>query len=130
LQVYGFTQNDKVDYRGVYNSGEYLDQLTIGEVSTKRIVSFAKRRDSFDVLQFITERVENNNSFAGFGIRFLNGEGFITLDREAHLIVTTANVSEPVPEPTTIFGSGIGLGLGGWLKRKKSALQNKTASQN
>jgi hypothetical protein len=34
-----------------------------------------------------------------------------------------------VPEPTTIFGSAIGLCLGGWLKRKKSTLQNKTKSQ-
>jgi hypothetical protein len=36
---------------------------------------------------------------------------------------------EPVPEPTTIFGSAIGLFLGGWLKRKKSTLKNKTTSQ-
>ena len=27
----------------------------------------------------------------------------------------------PVPEPTTIFGSAIFLGVGGWLKRKKSS---------
>jgi hypothetical protein len=38
--------------------------------------------------------------------------------------------SEPVPEPTTIFGSAIGLCLGGWLKRKKSSLPNKTKSQS
>jgi hypothetical protein len=38
--------------------------------------------------------------------------------------------SEPVPEPTTIFGSAIGLCLGGWLKRKKSSLPNKTRLQS
>jgi hypothetical protein len=37
---------------------------------------------------------------------------------------------QPVPEPTTIFGSAIGLCLGGWLKRKKSNQQNKTTSQH
>jgi hypothetical protein len=36
---------------------------------------------------------------------------------------------QPVPEPTTIFGSALALGVGGWLKRKKSNRQNKTAPQ-
>jgi len=35
---------------------------------------------------------------------------------------------QPVPEPTTIFGSALALGVGGWLKRKKSSQQNKTTS--
>lgn len=35
---------------------------------------------------------------------------------------------QPVPEPTTIFGSAIALGLGGWLKKKKSSQQNKKSS--
>jgi len=35
---------------------------------------------------------------------------------------------QPVPEPTTIFGSTLALGVGGWLKRKKSSQQNKTTS--
>ena len=37
---------------------------------------------------------------------------------------------QPVPEPTTIFGSALALGVGGWLKRKKSSQQNKTTSQH
>jgi len=37
---------------------------------------------------------------------------------------------QPVPEPTTIFGSTLALGLGGWLKRRKSSQQNKTTPQN
>jgi len=45
-------------------------------------------------------------------------------------IVETADVAEPVPEPTTIFGSAIGLYLGGWLKRKNSNRQNKTMPQS
>ena len=35
---------------------------------------------------------------------------------------------QPVPEPTTIFGSALALGVGGWLKRKKSGQENKTTS--
>jgi hypothetical protein len=35
-----------------------------------------------------------------------------------------------VPEPTTIFGSALALGVGGWLKRKKSSQQHKTTSQH
>jgi len=35
-----------------------------------------------------------------------------------------------VPEPTTIFGSALALGVGGWLKRKKSSQQNKAAPQH
>lgn len=38
--------------------------------------------------------------------------------------------AEPVPEPTTTFGSAICLGLGGWLKRKKLSHQNKTTSSH
>ena len=37
---------------------------------------------------------------------------------------------QPVPEPTTIFGSALALGVGGWLKRKKSTQQDKTTSQH
>jgi len=35
--------------------------------------------------------------------------------------VTGQHREEPVPEPTTIFGSALALGVGGWLKRKKSS---------
>jgi hypothetical protein len=35
-----------------------------------------------------------------------------------------------VPEPTTIFGSALALGVGGWLKRKKSSQQNKITSHH
>jgi hypothetical protein len=123
LQAYGYTENDKVYPLGVYDAGEYLSQVVMDDLLRKRTASFS-------VLPFINQRIGSKNSFAGFGIRFLNGEGFVTLDLDSHLIVTTDKVSKPVPEPTTIFGSAIGLCLGGWLKRKKSTLPNKTTSQN
>jgi hypothetical protein len=96
---------------------------------------------SFDVTPFVEQRVSNADAFAGFALRALN-PGFVNLGRSPQgggnfpsykpltLVIETADVAEPVPEPTTIFGSAIGLCLGGWLKRKKSNLQNKTTSQS
>jgi hypothetical protein len=46
------------------------------------------------------------------------------------LVIETADVADPVSEPTTIFGSVIALGVGGWLKRKKSNQRNKTTQQH
>jgi hypothetical protein len=60
----------------------------------------------------------------------LTHSGDATLNQDASLIITTVDVAEPVPEPTTIFGSAIGLCLGGWLKRKNSNRQNKTTPQH
>jgi hypothetical protein len=34
-----------------------------------------------------------------------------------------------VPEPTTMLGSALALGWGGWVKRKNSIKHNKTTSQ-
>jgi hypothetical protein len=91
---------------------------------------------NLNVTTFVNQIVSNGESFAGFGIRsdpfseddYYGDNGYsndnnsyITLDRSASLTITT----EPVPEPATIFGSVMGLGLGGWLKRKKSSQQNK-----
>jgi len=107
----------------------------------KPLPTSVKRSATFNVLPFINNRIGSNNSFAGFGIRFSNEEGFINLTPSAYLTITTAKVLEPVPasslllanervpEPTTIFGSAIGICLGGWLKRKKSTPPNKTTSQ-
>jgi hypothetical protein len=85
----------------------------------------------FSVTPFVNELISKNNAFAGFSVRANEYPHFgdATLNQNASLIITTVDVPEPVPEPTTIFGSAIGLGLGGWLKRKKSSQQNKTTSQ-
>jgi hypothetical protein len=98
-------------------SGEYL-----ASASVKYSVEdgFA----NFDVLQFIVNQRSENNNDIWLSLH-AGRESFITVG-ETSLIITT----EPVPEPTTTFGSVIGLCLGGWLKRRKSALQNKTTSQN
>jgi hypothetical protein len=78
------------------------------------------------------ELIRKNNAFAGFSVRsnyWHVGEAILN-DKDASLIITTVDIAEPVPEPTTIFGSALALSVGGWLKRKKSAIQNKTTSQH
>jgi hypothetical protein len=65
------------------------------------------------VTGFVKDRVSNRDAFTGFGL--LVGTARATLDGNADLIITTTTV----PEPTTICGSALALGVGGWLKRKK-----------
>jgi hypothetical protein len=82
---------------------------------------------NIDVTQFLNQRISNGDAFAGFGIRpstSTYSDGTARLGKSAELNIET------VPEPTTIFGSALALGVGGWLKRKKSGQQNKTTPQN
>jgi hypothetical protein len=84
----------------------------------------------FSVTPFVNELISKNNAFAGFSVRqnYYN-MGDVILNENASLIITTVDVPEAVPEPTTIFGSALALSLGGWLKRKNSSQQHKTTSQ-
>jgi hypothetical protein len=83
-----------------------------------------------DVKDFVTQRVRNGDAFAGFGFRpatsfTLYSTGTASMNNLARLTIE----AEIVPEPTTIFGSALALGVGGWLKRKKLNHQSKTKSQ-
>jgi hypothetical protein len=122
----------------VGNGTDDLSDFGAGELLSSVDVSSSFRGElplSLDVTPFVKQRVSNGDSFAGFGFRVLNGGGIVSLGGDSfpgyplRMVVETADVAQPVPEPTTIFGSAIGLGLGGWLKRKKSSQQNKTTSQ-
>jgi len=91
---------------------------------------------NFDVTPFVNQRVSNGDAFAGFVIRTL-GLSFYGVSLggtdalgQSSLVIETVDAGEPVPEPTTIFGSALALGVGGWLKRKKLSQQNKTTSQH
>jgi hypothetical protein len=115
-----------------------LSDFGAGELLSSVDVSSSFRGElplSLDVTPFVKQRVSNGDSFAGFGFRVLRGGGSFSVGGNSfpgyplRMVVETADVAQPVPEPTTIFGSAIGLGLGGWLKRKKSSQQNKTTSQ-
>ncbi len=101
------------------------ERLSFGDLEP--YAYFPSHLRSVDVTQFVKERVSNGDAFAGFGVRpstMTDYNGSATLANIAELTIET----EPVPEPTTIFGSAIALGVGGWLKRKKSSQQNKTTS--
>jgi len=125
--IFGYVGNGTAD----------VSDFAAGELLSSVHVSSSFRGDlplSLDVTPFVKQRVSNGDSFAGFGFRVLEG-GSIALGSDSfpgfplRMVVETADVAQPVPEPTTIFGSAIGLGLGGWLKRKKSSQQHKTTSQ-
>jgi hypothetical protein len=123
LGIFGYVGNGTVEASD-FEAGVLLSSVDVSSSSAGDILSF-------DVTPFVNQRVSNGDTFAGFGIRALNIGG-VALQRgefsgiPPRLIIETA---EPVPEPTTIFGSVLALGVGRWLKRKKLSLQNKTTTQ-
>ena len=124
--IFGYVGNGTVEASD-FEAGVFLSSVDVSSSSPGDILNF-------DVTPFVNQRFSNGDAFAGFGFRALDfgslGLETTTIDGiQPRLIVETADVAEPVPEPTTIFGSAIALGLGGWLKRKKSSQQNKTTSQ-
>jgi hypothetical protein len=127
LGIFGYVGNGTAEASDL-EAGVFLSSVDVSSSSVGDILSF-------DVTPFINQRVSNGNTFAGFGIRALNFGG-LSLERgefvgiKPRLIVETADVAEPVPEPTTIFSSALALAVGGWLKRRKSSQQNKTTPQN
>jgi hypothetical protein len=124
LSIFGYVGNGLADISD-FEAGVFLNSLNVSSSSAGDILSF-------DVTPFVNQLVSNNDAFAGFGIRASNfgGISLNATDNNSSLVIETVDVAEPVPEPTTIFGSAIGLGVGGWLKRKKPNQQNKTIPQH
>ena len=124
VEILGYTGNRIADPLDFYTAQESLGTLFFTHPN----------RAGLDVTRFVNERVSNRDPFVRLGISIpAYWAGSTYLSRTYYgpqLIVETADVAEPVPEPTTIFGSALALGVGGWLKRKKSSQQNKTTSQN
>jgi hypothetical protein len=125
LGIFGYVGDGKPDVSD-FEAGVFLSSIDISSLSAGDILNF-------DVTPFVTQRVRNGDAFAGFSIHALNFGAVNLADyRSRHplkLIVETADIANPVPEPTTIFGSALALGVGGWLKRKKSSQQDKTTPQ-
>jgi len=125
LGLFGYIRNGRVEGLDL-EAGIFLGSFT-GSRQTSDNFAY------FNVTPFLNRLVSNNNEFAGFALRsltenttFLGREGFSGSRFPPTLIVE--GEYEPVPEPTTIFGSALALSLGGWLKRKNSSQQNKTKS--
>lgn len=131
LDVIGYVGNGSADSSDFSKEGVSLGYVPL-------FYSLAGTTFNLNVTTFVNQIVSNRESFAGFGFRSPSFESdyspgsyidnYITLGGypypPASLTITTVD-AEPVPEPATIFGSVIGLCLGGWLKRKKSSQQNK-----
>jgi hypothetical protein len=124
LDIFGYVGNGTIEASD-FKAGVLLTSIDVSSSSIGDILNL-------NVTPFVNQQVRNGNAFAGFGIRALDF-GALLLNNDnirgikPTLIVETADVA--VPEPTTIFGSTIALSVGGWLKRKKSILQNKAKSQ-
>ena len=119
LDAHGYIGNGQADLSD-FEAGEYLDGRFLYSVINMNSTINPSPIFSFDVLPFIGQRIKNNDSFAGFSFRNTNGEASLTLNQDARLTIITADVTESVPEPTTILTAAIALGWGGWLKRKNS----------
>jgi len=119
----------------IYGSTEKANPLKSASVKPLGNLFFTHPNTAMlDVTQLVSEGVRNRDAFMTFGIATptsYNSYSALSLTYYGpRLIIETADVAEPVPEPTTIFGSALALGVGGWLKRTKSSQQNKTTSQN
>jgi hypothetical protein len=129
LDLHGYIGNGEADVSD-FEAGEYLDGRYLYSVLLNTTIPGIKPSPFFyfDVLPFISQSIKNNDTSAGFSLRI--NDAYLTLNEDARLTIITADVTEPVPEPTTVLTAAVALGWGGWLKRKNSSQQHKTKSQD
>jgi len=130
MGVFGYVGNGIAEASD-FEAGVFVDSREITETGSWY---------DFNVTPFVKQIFSNNNEFAGFALRSLSQHeialpGSVGLNVYRPRLIVSGEIEgglepEPVPEPTTIFGSALALSLGGWLKRKKSNQQNKTTQQN
>jgi hypothetical protein len=118
LDAQGYAGNGQADVSD-FQAGGYLDGIYFYTVLNTDSEIELSPVFSFNVLPFINQRLKNNDTFAG--LKVYTRAAYFTVEPEAKLIITTVDdVTESVPEPTTILSAAIALGWGGWLKRKNS----------
>jgi len=128
LDAHGYIGNGQADVSD-FEAGEYLDGRYLYSVLLNTTIPGIKPSPFFyfDVLPFISQSIKNNDTSAGFSLRI--DDAYLTLNQDARLTIITADVTESVPEPTTVLTAAVALGWGGWLKRKNSSQQHNTKSQ-
>ncbi|MBD0308131.1 MAG: PEP-CTERM sorting domain-containing protein, partial [Microcoleus sp. T1-bin1] len=112
LDIHGYTGNGQADVSD-FQAGGYLDGRFLYSVINVNSTINPSPNFSFNVLPFISQSINNNDTFAGFSLRNSNEDAYLTLRENASLTIITADVPEPVPEPTTMLGSALALSLGG-----------------
>jgi len=138
MGVFGYVGNGRAEASD-FEAGVFLDSQNIRGRTVSGEIEEGSWYD-FNVTPFVKEIFSNNNEFAGFALRSLSQHeillppNYLPLYSYPPTLIVSGEIEggvrpEPVPEPTTIFGSALALGVGGWLKRKKSGQQNKTAPQ-
>lgn|GEM_PF-5938378 len=109
-----FTYSDYFLYENPYEllHGEHID-IDVTSLVTSLVNSYHQSNKNY-----------NDRPLIGIGVYTPSEYSSDITLRGGNLVVT----AEPVPEPTTIFSSAMGLCLGGWLKRRKLTLPNKPMS--
>jgi hypothetical protein len=138
-QIYGYVGDGKTELSDFQAGVILAPSLFVGATPGYYNTPIPFDILSFNVTQFVNERVSNRDAFAEFGIRISNDYPYNDYRLQEHfpyngsfqltdisLVVETTDIAEPVPEPGTLFGSALALGVGGWLKRKRSSQHNKT----
>ena len=126
LDAYGYTGNGQAEVSD-FGAGKLLGGRFLYSVLLTSTPGIKPYFVFDELIPFISQSIKNNDTFVGFSLRV--DDAYLTLNENASLTIITANVAEPVPEPTTILTAAVALGWGGWLKRKKSSQQNKTTPQ-
>jgi hypothetical protein len=89
----------------------------------RKLVSFSPNIDP------VTHPGTNHSDRARGTLTANLSHGFFGSDNIEGTWELTVTGEHRVPEPVTLLGTAMGLGLGGWFKRKNSIKQNKTKSQ-
>jgi hypothetical protein len=122
LNLSGYVGNGIPDISD-FDLGQELNTIFSQDLFSDRI--------NLDVTSFVDQIRDTNNAFVGFNFRTAYDSE--TQLSEPSLVVYSGNPdSEPVPEPTTVFGTALALSLGlrRRLKRKSLNQKNKTTPQS
>jgi hypothetical protein len=101
-------------YAADFEAGMLLDTAVVAP-------NYIRQELSFDATDFVKKSVADQASFAEFGVRAQCFGGITLSGTRPTLVITTAPVAVPVPEPASGLGLAGIVGLGLKLRRKNIA---------